>query len=79
MIFKDTHLFSTAANAFNEKGYYTDAIPGTKEYYDFWDQEKARCLTGYEVNGVKITGYHYFYLNYCPIDRVVEVEQDDGR
>ena len=78
MIFKDTHLFSTAANAFNENGYYTDAIPGTKEYYDFWDQEKARCLTGYEVNGVKITGYHYFYLNYCPIDRVVEVEQDDG-
>ena len=78
MIFKDTHLFSPAANIFNDKGYYTDTIPGTKEYYDFWDQEKARCLSGYEVNGVKITGYHYFYLNYCPIDRVVEVEQDDG-
>jgi hypothetical protein len=76
--FTDTHLFSPAAAEFLKYGYYTDAIPGTKSYFDFWDEEKKRCIQGYEVNGIKITGYHYFYLNYCPIDRAVDVEQDDG-
>ena len=78
MKFKNTHLFSPAAKTFIEYGYYTDAIPGTKEYYEFWDEEKKRCLLGYEVNGVKVTGYHYFYLNYCPIDRAVDAYLPDG-
>ena len=77
-MFKDTHLFSPAANYFLEHGYYCEHLPGTKSYYDFWDEEKTRCLQGYEVNGVKITGYHYFYLNYCPIDRAIDQELDDG-
>lgn len=77
-MFKDSHLFSPAANYFLEHGYYTDALPGTKAYFDFWDEEKSRCLHGYEVNGVRITGYHYFYLNYCPIDRAIDQELDDG-
>lgn len=78
MKFTDTHLFSPAATHFNAHGVYTETIPGTKDYYDFWDKERDRCLNGYEVNGVKITGYHYFYLNYCPIDRVVDIVQHDG-
>lgn len=76
--FKDTHLFSPAAAHFMEFGYYTDAIPETKAYYDYWDMEKYRCLYGYEVNGIKISGYHYFYLNYCIIDRAVEEKLEDG-
>jgi len=59
--FKNTHLFSPAANHFKEYGFYTDAIPDTKEYYEFWDEERRRCLLGYEIDGVEITGYHYFY------------------
>jgi hypothetical protein len=35
-------------------------------------------MHGYEVNGVKISGFHYFYLNYCPIDRIIDEEQPDG-
>jgi heme-degrading monooxygenase HmoA len=32
-----------------------------------------RCLEGYWApNAGYITGYHYFYLNYCPIKRLVE-------
>ena len=77
-MFKDTHLFSPAAKSYLEKGYYTDALDGTKEYYDFWDKEMSRCMYGYEVNGVRITGYHYFYLNYCPIDRAVDEVLPDG-
>lgn len=77
-MFKDTHLFSPAANHYLEHGYYSDALDGTKEYYDFWDRERDRCLYGFEVNGVRITGYHYFYLNYCPIDRAVDEVLPDG-
>ena len=77
-MFKDTHLFSPAASHYLEHGYYTDALDGTKEFYDFWDRERDRCLYGFEVNGVRITGYHYFYLNYCPIDRAVDDVLPDG-
>jgi len=71
--FKDTHLFSPASTTYLTKGYYTDENKNSKRYYEFWDEEKHRCLYGYEVNGVHITGFHYFYLNYCVIDRVVDV------
>lgn len=77
-MFKDTHLFSPAAAEYLKQGYYTDALAGTKEYFDFWDRERNRCLYGFEVNGVRITGYHYFYLNYCPIDRAVDEVLPDG-
>ena len=77
-MFTDTHLFSPAAQCFLEKGLYTDALPDTKEYFEFWDRERDRCLYGFEVNGVRITGYHYFYLNYCPIDRAVDEVLPDG-
>jgi hypothetical protein len=77
-MFKDTHLFSPAANYFLKHNFYCEHLEGTKAYFDFWDEEKRRCLQGYEVDGVKITGYHYFYLNYCPIDRAVDQEMDDG-
>jgi hypothetical protein len=78
MKFKNTHLFSPAASTFIKYGYYTDAIPGTKEYYEFWDEEARRCVQGYTVDGVRVTGYHYFYLNYCPIDRAVDAYLADG-
>lgn len=75
MRFVDTHLFSPAANHYKEHGQYTLLTPKTKSWYDFWEQERKYCLEGYEVNGVRITGYHYHYLNYFRIDRSVEIEE----
>lgn len=77
-MFKDSHLFSEVANLYIENGFYTDALPGTKQYYEFWDREQFRCLHGCEINGVRISGFHYFYLNYCPIDRIIDEVQPDG-
>lgn len=71
-IFKDSHLLSPAATYFRTHGIYTHAIKGTKEYRDFWKEERRRCLEGYEVNGTRITGYHYHYLNFFRIDRAIE-------
>ncbi len=64
-MFKDTDRVRQSAITFIETGYYTPALPGTKDYYDFWDKEKKRCLYGYNIDDLQVTGFHYFYLNYC--------------
>ena len=45
----------------------TKADPRSLEYADWWREEKRRCIEGYEVGGVRITGDHYWYLNYWKI------------
>jgi hypothetical protein len=69
-MYVNTEEFRRTALHFEKNKYYTAAIPGTKAYYDFWDEEARRCMNGYSVGGMRITGFHYFYLNYCPILRV---------
>lgn len=44
-------------------GRYCNAIRGSKAYRDFWDAEKLKFRHGYEVNGYRVTGDHYFFLN----------------
>lgn len=69
-MFKDTHLFQNVANAFLKNGFYCNHPWESPDWYDFWERELTRIRDGYEVNGVKITGEHYFYLNYCQIKKV---------
>ena len=75
---KDTDRVRPAAVKFIASGHYTSALPGTREYYEFWDEEQKRCMYGYKVDEMHITGFHYFYLNYCPIDRAVDEIMPDG-
>ena len=77
-MFKDTDKLRPSALYYLEHGFYTDALPGTKDYFDFWDNERHRCLYGHKVGDMEITGFHYFYLNYCPIDRSVDQVLPDG-
>ena len=48
-------------------GFYIDAPKGSIEYKNYWSLQKHYCQHGYSVGGVKITGEHYFYLNFCQI------------
>jgi hypothetical protein len=49
-------------------GFYIDPkLKGTKEWKDYWKLQEFYCTNGYSVGGVKITGEHYFYLNFCQI------------
>lgn len=68
--FVNTELFRESAAHYRKHGYYCDAPEGSKDWEDFWDQETHRITYGYEVGGTKITGDHYFYLNYCRMLRV---------
>ena len=70
--------FRQSALFFQEHGAYTLAPRGTTDYNTFWDRETDRCFNGYVAeDGDSITGYHYFYLNYCPIMKLEEVEYTD--
>lgn len=61
-MFANTKLFSPIAN----EG-ITNAHPLSAEYRAWWKEERRRCLEGYEVAGTRITGDHYWYLNYWKI------------
>tara|TARA_R100001594_G_scaffold36459_1_gene66208 strand:+ start:4170 stop:6038 length:1869 start_codon:yes stop_codon:yes gene_type:complete len=45
----------------------TKAHPASFEYKEWWEEQKRRCLEGYSVGGVKITGDFYWYLNFWKI------------
>ena len=77
-MFTKTDEFRKAALEYMDSGLYTRALPGTKDYYEYWDNQRHRCVYGYTVGDVTITGNHYFYLNFCPIDRSVEEVLPDG-
>ena len=63
---QDTYRVRQPAIRFQKQGNYTTALPGTKDYYDYWDEEKKKCLYGHTVDKgtskeFTITGFHYFY------------------
>lgn len=75
---KNTKKFCEAAEFFKVHKCYTLAPRGTTDYVKYWERETDRCLNGYTApDGDQITGYHYFYLNYCPIMRLEEIEYTD--
>lgn len=66
-IWVNTSVFKETGLSFSKNGYYCPDPPGSPSWFDFWTEERRRCLEGYEVSGARITGDYYFYLNYCPI------------
>ena len=76
----DSSVFRQEAIKFLEKGYYTEVPYGTPEWLDYWKEQLRRCIEGYEVEGQKITGHHYCYLNFAQIERVeyTDDNEDDG-
>ena len=74
----NTEQFSEAANFFKKNKCYTFAPKGTTDYVQYWERETNRCLNGYtSPDGQYITGYHYFYLNYSPIMKIVQTKYTD--
>lgn len=69
---KNSNKFRSPALTYIESGSYCSFPKGTSEYFNFWETEADRCINGYTADdGDYITGYNYFYLNYCPIQRIV--------
>lgn len=74
----NSNKFREAAIIFQETGKYCNFAPSTSEYFSYWDEQKRRCLEGYTAeDGDWISGYNYFYLNFCPINRSVNKKIKD--
>lgn len=69
-IWINTDVFREEALHFKKYGYYTPEAWGSPSWMEYWNTQLERCKNGYEVAGVKITGNHYFYLNFCNIELV---------
>ena len=71
-ILEDMDYFRPAALHFKKHGCYTFLRPNpnpNSEYKKWINEEKRRCREGFvrESDGEWITGYMYWYMNYCPI------------
>ena len=78
-IIEDADYFRPSALHFMEHGCYTFLRPNSNpnsEYRKFWDEEIRRCYEGYvrESDGEWVTGFCYWFLNYCPMLVNVVVE-----
>ena len=69
---KNSNKFREPAIHFEQTGQYCNYAINTTEYFQYWDEQKRRCLDGYRTeDGDYISGYNYFYINFCPIQRIV--------
>jgi len=62
MSYKNTYLFSPVV--------LDGGCPYRHKTYlwkQWWFEQRQRCLNGYTVDGVRITGDHYWYLNFWKI------------
>lgn len=75
----DPNWFTKSRDIKIETGKYCSYPPGTKRYRDFWDEEYRRCNEGYESHGYRITGDHYFFLNYYQLPESQVEKTGQGR
>lgn len=78
----NSSIFRQEAIRFQKNKTYTTAPFGTPDWMEYWEEQLKRCISGYEVREEdgrihKITGHHYFYLNFTQIQIVEENGEDD--
>lgn len=60
----DPTPFTEVGQVYQRTGRYTAHKKGGKPYVDFWREQIRRCVEGYTVGKYRITGDHYFFLNF---------------
>lgn len=78
-IIEDADYFRQPALHFLKHGCYTFLKPNSNPNSEFrrhWDEEQRRCYEGYvrESDGEWVTGFNYWFMNYCPmmINKLIE-------
>ena len=67
MILTNSNYFRETALYYDKYKRYPDGEWDSYEYHEYWEEEYTRCLKGYKVGDMSVTGYHYWYLNHWPI------------
>lgn len=68
----DPEPFRKAAKTFEENGFYTKFPKKGKPFKEFWTEEHRRCREGLTIGKYRITGDHYFFLNYYRMETIRE-------
>ena len=71
----DPTPFREVGITYENTGSFCEYPKDSKPYIDFWNEQKRRCVEGYTVNGYRITGDHYFFLNFY---RLPVTKEKDG-
>ena len=72
-IWINTEVFREEARKFQRYNTYCLDPWGSPDWFSYWQEQRKRIINGYTSGGVKITGDHYFYLNFCPILKVEDM------
>lgn len=72
-IWINTEVFREEARKFQRYNTYCLDPWGSPDWFSYWQEQRNRIINGYTSGGVKITGDHYFYLNFCPILKVEDM------
>jgi hypothetical protein len=73
-IWINSQVFREEGTHFMKHGYYCPDPWESPAWFDYWFEQRRRCIEGYSVGGTKITGDHYFYLNFCPIQKAQDAQ-----
>lgn len=78
----DPKEFTKAADYYRQHKRYTDFIPGTFSHLNHWKTEFEKCRNGITIGKYRLTGEHYFFLNYYRLLSVLgknkeEIRDDD--
>lgn len=76
-IFVNSEVFREEARYFEKYGEFPggpSSLDPYSEYHQYWAEQNKRCIEGYSVGGVRISGDHYNYLNFNQI-RLKENEE----
>jgi hypothetical protein len=68
-IWINSSVFREEAMHFTKNKMYCPEPVKSPDWISYWEEQLRRCIHGYTVNGVSITGHHYFYLNFCNIKK----------
>ena len=74
----NTHMFSTPALAYQKNGTYTQHPPQSEQWYEFWKKQRHRIRNGVWLGQIRVTGYHYFMLNFHRMKIAVGNDEQEG-
>lgn len=70
----NSSVFREEAVKFQRNNLFTVSPVGTPDWFNYWETQLKRCEEGYKVGDQKITGHHYFYLNFTQIQIVEQIK-----
>jgi len=70
--------FTAVGREWTETGKFCKHDPSSISGKLFWEEQARRSVYGYNLGSDKISGYHYFWLNFSPIKKAVTQNTSDS-